>query len=149
MSALQQSFDVPDAIAAIGLIPAGKYQATLASLEEDQGDKDGHTYYRLVATWRLLDGRELRDNLNIGYPATVNEATGRIAREQLQQMAHALGVRGALSDTDQVVGREAMLTVVVNGNYNNIKNFEPVLPSAAAAPGPAAAVPSASNPFGG
>ena len=149
MTALQQRFEVPDSIEAIGLIPAGKYEATLMSMTEDQGEKDGQTYYQLHANWQLRDGRELRDTFRLGYPTSASPNTASIARENLQKMCLVLGVRGVFDDTDQVVGKSAILTVVVAGNFNNIKNFEPVLPSAVASPGPAAAVPSASNPFGG
>lgn len=151
MTALQHSFEIPESVNAIGLIEAGQYSATLLSLVEDQAEKDGQMYYRLVGTWRLDDGRELRTNYNIGYPASLNPNTGRIAREEVQAMAHALGVRGALSDTDQVIGRKAVLTVVVNGNYNNVRSYEPaaaVSPVSAVA-GPTPTPFATSNPFGG
>ena len=120
MTALSQVFDVPEAI---GLIPQGVYTATLNSLVEEQGSADGREYYRLAAEWHLPDGQFLKQLFNVAHP---NVEAARIAREDLQKMAHAMGVRGALSDTDQVVGKQCSITVVVNGKYNNVRAFEPL-----------------------
>ncbi len=99
----------------IGAIPAGKYQAVIASTSE-KTSKNGDRYVELeleVITGEH-QGHKVRDILNLWHP---NDKPRDIARSTLKAICEAIGRK--VSDTSQLCNYPLLLSVGVEDNTYN------------------------------
>ena len=99
----------------VGAIPAGKYQAAIASTSE-KTSKNGDRYVELELEVVAGEhqGRKVRDILNLWHPS---EKPRNIARQTLKAICEAIGRK--VSDTSQLCNYPLLLSVGVEDNTYN------------------------------
>ena len=117
-------------------IPAGDYIAQITD-SNIKPTKAG-TGMILNLTWTILDGpfanRKVFERLNI-----VNQKpdTERYARDQLDRICYAVGVKGAVRDSNQLHGRPCKIRVKIRkdegyGESNDVTGYKEIAFSASA-----------------
>ena len=149
MAVLGESFNADDLPqdTVFGAIPAGDYQVSIsaADLTDTKAGTGKYIKLRLDVVGPTHAGRVIFCNLNIRNP---NPKAEEIGRQQLGQLIRAIGIP-SLTDTDQLIGGQLAVKVVVKndeqyGEGNEVKAFKAIsgsVPPAAArhAAAPAAA----------
>jgi hypothetical protein len=127
-------------------VPEGSYLAEIVDQDEKENSKKSG---RLVhVKWEIAEG----EHLGRWVPEWINyihksEVTQRIGEQQLKKLCNALGI-DKVSDTDELQGKRAIITVGTDKNddsRNVVFNYAPVQQSAPT-PAPEAEAP-ASRPW--
>tara|TARA_R100000541_G_scaffold46737_1_gene53880 strand:- start:32 stop:496 length:465 start_codon:yes stop_codon:yes gene_type:complete len=108
-------------------LPAGTYPAMIADADvKDTKRGDGqYINVQFNITGATHSGRSVFANFNIRNPVQKAEEIGM---QQLKQLTSAIGLKGELLDTQQLVGGSCEIAVVVKKSYeygesNEVKRF--------------------------
>jgi hypothetical protein len=151
MAFLTESFDIatlPESTSGFDPLPAGWYQATIAStdLKTTKAGNGQYIKLRYDIVGPTHQGRVVFGNLNVFNP---NPKAEEIGREQLRALMLAAGL-SKLQDTDELVGATVQIKLAIRndpqyGSSNEVQGFKALnggsmpRPSTAPAAAPAAA----------
>jgi hypothetical protein len=107
--------------------PAGTYPAMIADADVKTNKRGDGQYIKVQfnVTGANYSGRSVFANFNISHP---NPTVEEIGMQQLKQLTSAIGLKGDLLDTQQLVGGSCDIAVIIKeskeyGPRNDVKRF--------------------------
>ena len=115
-------------------VPDGSYLAEIVDQDEKENSKKSGRFVHVK--WEIAEGEHLGRWIPewINYIHKHSEVTQRIGEQQLKKLCDALGI-DKVSDTDELQGKRAIITVGTDKNdksRNVVFAYEPVQQSAPA-----------------
>jgi len=114
----------------------GKYNVIISDASVKQTKSGTGQYLSIQFTVTGEQGRDRRvwTNLNLVNP---NPVAVEIAQKDLANICTAAGIKGLLTDEQQLLGKALVIKVAVDGDRNNVKGYSAVgaiTPTAPSAP---------------